>query len=646
MRLPRADKPAGEPSRGTLGGRLTRVALAAAGLALLVTGSALNLAMIHQAREALVGETTTQARVIAANIGAALLFQDARAAAEMLATLERSGGVQRAVVFDARGVVFADYRRPGAPDGAITLLRGAGPPGHSLDGGLLVVTEPIEQGGVQLGRIRFEVPLAPLHRRAWIFGAVTAGTAALAMALAYLLAVGVRRDVGRIERRLDELAYLDPVTSLYNRHAAHAHLERYVAEAQRSGQGFSVVTIDLDDFKAINDSLGHPTGDELLRRIAQRLQQALKPGARAYRFGGDEFVMICPWQPGFHEPQRYGALAQEVLGTSVRLSGFDTRLRGSIGVARYPIDGLQADDVLLASDMAMYQAKAAGKNQVAVFHAGLRELNEQRLRMESELRVGLHEGQLRLYYQPIVDLASGQAIGAEALLRWLHPQRGLISPAQFIPIAERSGLIVELGDWVLHEAARQLQRWATAGLPPLPVAVNVSARQLREGRLMQQFEQAMTDSGCDPTLLEIELTEHTLVEDVDDNLRLLHALRDRGVRVAIDDFGTGLSSLSYLKRLPATKLKIDRSFVRDLPEDRGDAAIVEAALSMAHALGLQVVAEGVESEAQHQWLARLGCGAAQGFLYSPAVDADAFVEWCRSNRRERSGIRSIRLSGA
>ncbi|WP_395699599.1 putative bifunctional diguanylate cyclase/phosphodiesterase [Aquabacterium sp.] len=645
MKWPLRARTEGALPRGALGQRLTRVALAAAGLALLVTGSVLNLVMIQQAREALIDETTTQARVIAANLGAALLFQDARAAAEMLATLQQSSGVQRAAVFDARGVVFAHYQRPGTPETAALLPNGAGPPGHTLGGGLLVVNEPIEQAGVQIGRIRFEVPLTPLHRRAWIFGGVTVGAAALAMALAYLLAVGVRRDVGRIERRLDELAYLDPVTLLYNRHASHAHLASYVTEADRTGQGFSIITIDLDDFKAVNDSLGHPMGDELLRRIAQRLQQALKPGARAYRFGGDEFVMICPWQPGFHEPQRYGALAQEVLGASVRLGGIDTRLRGSIGVARYPVDGSGADEVLLASDMAMYQAKAAGKNQVAVFHAGLRELNEQRLRIESELRIGLREGQLCLHYQPIVDLAGGQVLGAEALLRWRHPQRGLISPAQFIPLAERSGLIVELGEWVFHEAARQLQRWATAGMPPLPVAVNVSARQLREGLLLQQFEQAMAASGCDPTLLEIELTEHTLVEDVDDNLRLLHALRERGVRVAIDDFGTGLSSLSYLKRLPATKLKIDRSFVRDLPDDRGDVAIVEAALSMAQALGLQVVAEGVETEAQRQLLARLGCHAAQGFLYSPALEPDAFAHWCLQHQRGRPAIRTARVSG-
>lgn len=632
---------AGTVGHGGLGRRLTRLALGAAVVALLVTGSALNIAMYLIARDALIGETTTQARVISANLGAALLFKDTRAAGEILASLERSEGVQRAVVFDAQGLLFVDYQRPDATQAAMTLLSSAGPPGHVLTGGLLIVTERIDNAGAEIGRIRFEVPLAPLHRRAWLFAGVSAAAAVLAMALAYLLAVGVRRDVGRIERRLDDLAYLDPVTLLYNRHAAHEHLPSYLLQAQRSGGGFSIVTIDLDDFKAINDTLGHHIGDEMLRRVAQRMLQVLKPGARAYRFGGDEFVMICPWPPGYQEPQRYGAIiAHEVLGGSVQIEGIDTRLRGSIGVARYPADGLRAEEVLLASDMAMYEAKAAGKNQAAVFHAGLRALNEQRLRIESDLRLGLQRGELRLHYQPIVDLASGQPVGAEALLRWHHPERGLVAPANFIAVAERSGLIVELGDWVLNEAARQLQRWATAGLPPLPVAVNVSARQLRDGRLLQQLEQALAATGCDPLLLEIELTEHTLVEDVDDNLRVLNALRERGVRVAIDDFGTGLSSLAYLKRLPAAKLKIDRSFVRDLPQDRSDAAIVEAAVSMAQALGLQVVAEGVETEAQHQLLGRLGCHFGQGYLYSPALEPDAFAAWCRS-RRNRGPVPAL-----
>jgi EAL domain-containing protein (putative c-di-GMP-specific phosphodiesterase class I) len=220
----------------------------------------------------------------------------------------------------------------------------------------------------------------------------------------------------------------------------------------------------------------------------------------------------------------------------------------------------------------------------------------------------------------------------------------MVAPAQFIEVAERCGLIVELGGWVLQQAALQQQRWAAQGRAAFPVAVNVSARQLREGRLLQQFEQAMAASGCDPALIEIELTEHTLVEDVDDNIRLLTALRDRGVRIGIDDFGTGLSSLAYLKRLPAVKLKIDRSFVRDLPQDLGDAAIVEAAVSMAHALGLQVVAEGVETEAQHQMLGRLGCNYGQGFLYSPALEPREFAEWARS--REASAAVLARSRGA
>jgi diguanylate cyclase (GGDEF)-like protein len=644
---------------GALGVRLTRLALAVAAVALLVTGTALNVAMHLLAREGLVDETTIQARMLAANLEAPIVFRDPRAAGEVLASLDRSPGVARATVFDAQNRPLASYWRaevheereagrvdadaqpsterndlaPGirlpasAPAAAVAPIDGVG---HRYVGDTLVVTERIEQARREIGRVRLEVPLAPLHARAWLFGSITVAAALCTMLLAYLLAVGVRRDVDVIERRLDDLAHLDPVTGLFNRHAAREHLAVYVDEARASGEGFTVATLDLDNFKAVNDTLGHHVGDELLRLVAQRLRQVLAPGARAYRFGGDEFVVIVPGKAEGEADVHPARIVRQALTGTVRVEGIEMRLGGSIGIARFPVDGAGADEVLLASDMAMYQAKAAGKNQVAVFHPGLREANEQHLRTESDLRTALRHGQLRLYYQPIVELASGNFVGAEALLRWEHPQRGLQPPAPLISVAERSGLIVQLGGWVLQEAARQQVVWRSSGLPPWPVAVNVSARQLRGGRLLQQLDQALMRTGCRPDCLEIELTEHTLVEDVDDNIRLLARLRERGVRIAIDDFGTGLSSLAYLKRLPAAKLKIDRSFVRDLPTGRGDAAIVQAAISMAHALGLDVVAEGVETAAQHRVLADMGCRYGQGYLYSPPLDAEAFGRWVQA----------------
>jgi diguanylate cyclase (GGDEF)-like protein len=651
-----ASPPGDAQPRGALGVRLTRLALAVAAIALLVTGSALNVAMHLLARDGLVTEATIQARMLAANLEAPIVFRDPRAAGEVLASLDRSPGVARAMVFDGQNRPLASYWRavvqeerdasradaadeqPSTerndlaagirlPASAAAVAVSVESVGHRFAGDTLIVTERIEQARREIGRVRLEVPLAPLHARAWVFGGITVGAALCAMLLAYLLAVGVRRDVDVIERRLDDLAHLDPVTGLFNRHAAREHLVVYVDRARASGEGFTVATLDLDNFKAVNDTLGHHVGDEMLRLVAQRLSQVLPPGARAYRFGGDEFVVILPGKAEGHADVHPARIVRQALTGTVRVEGIEMRLGGSVGIARFPLDGAGAEEVLLASDMAMYQAKAAGKNQVAVFHPGLREANEQQLRTESDLRTALRHGQLRLYYQPIMELATGHFVGAEALLRWEHPQRGLQPPAPLIAVAERSGLIVQLGGWVLQEAARQQVVWRTNGLPPWPVAVNVSARQLRGGRLLQQLDQALVRTGCRPDCLEIELTEHTLVEDVDDNIRLLERLRERGVRIAIDDFGTGLSSLAYLKRLPAAKLKIDRSFVRDLPTGRGDAAIVQAALSMAQALGLDVVAEGVETAAQHRVLVDMGCRYGQGYLYSPPLDAESFARW-------------------
>jgi diguanylate cyclase (GGDEF)-like protein len=624
--------------RGALGVRLTRLALAAAAVTLLVIGAALNVAMHVLARDGLVTETTIQARMLAANLEAAVVFRDARAAGEVLASLERSPGVQRATVLDASGQPLAHYWRAESHEATEPARVDEPPPpppasgstfeavGYRFGGDLLIVSERIEQARSEIGRVRLEVPLAPLYARTGLFGGITVGAALCAMLLAYLLAVGVRRDVDVIERRLDDLAHRDPVTGLFNRHAAREHLAGYVEQARAGGEGFTVATLDLDNFKAVNDTLGHHVGDELLRLVAQQLRQVLPPGARAYRFGGDEFVVIVPGKGEGEAEVHPARLMRQALTGTVRVEGIEMRLGGSIGIARFPVDGAGAEEVLLASDMAMYQ----GKTQVSVFHHGLREANEQQLRTESDLRSALRHGQLRLHYQPIIELDTGALVGAEALLRWQHPTRGLLPPAPLIAVAERSGLIVQLGGWVLQEAARQQVAWRSAGLPAGSVAVNVSARQLRGGRLLQQLDQALSRTGCPPECLEIELTEHTLVEDVDDNIRLLARLRERGVRIAIDDFGTGLSSLSYLKRLPAAKLKIDRSFVRDLPADRGDAAIVQAALSMAQALGMDVVAEGVETDAQHRMLKAMGCRYGQGYLYSRPLDAETFADWVRA----------------
>ena len=641
--------------------RVTRLTLGAVTLALLLAGALINGAAFLLDRDALAQDAAEQARVIANSVSAALVFDDAPAAAETLGTLRDSPRIAQARLYTADGRLFARHRRTdqakteaepepalGGPAGGVAIgavvgaaaaaadaasaRAGEAPVAWSFGGGQLWVVAPVRHEGRHLGELQVRVPLQPLYEQALLFGGVTLGAIAVALLLGWGAALGLRRDVGRIEQNLRQLAHIDPVTGLYNRHAATQHLVAYTAAARADPHGgYSIVTLDLDDFKTINDTLGHHVGDEVLREVARRLRAALQPGARAYRFGGDEFVVICPCPAGLREPTRYAELVRRVLGDTLRVAGVEVQLGGSIGVARFPHDGDDAEAVLLASDIAMYESKRLGKHQTTVFDGRLREGAQQRLRLESELRQALRDGQLRLVYQPVLS-RDGRITGAEALVRWRHPQRGEIPPGQFIDVAESSGQIVQLGGWVLAEAARQLVRWRACGLPPLRLAVNVSARQLRGGMLLTQFRQALAETGCNPACLEIELTEHSLVEDVDDNLQQLHALRALGARIAIDDFGTGQSALAYMKRLPVDKLKIDQSFVAGLPDDRGDLAIVTAALSMAHALGLQVVAEGVETEAQHALLRKLGVDLLQGYLLGRPMSADDLAARLRAEQ--------------
>lgn len=610
----------------TITNRLTRLTLIAAGAALLVAGAILNGAMFLIERSTLVDQMCTQTQLIAANAAAPMLVADQRSAAGTLMTLAADENVARATLFDSADQPVADYRRPGEPDLPVS----AGTPGAGITGNRLVIVDAVRASGRAVGWIRVAVVLDPLYRRALLQVAVTLGATVCALLLAWLIAVGVRRDVQRMEQQLDNLAYRDPVTGLYNRRAAETHLRQFMAITQQLRARFAVITLDLDGFKSINDTFGHTVGDGVLRLAAERICHSLPEGSRAYRLGGDEFVVLSTHPDVLQEPLRAAHLLRRAICGGAFIEGYEVNLGASVGVARYPQDGADEQEVMRASDIAMYVAKAQGRNGVAVYDARLRAASEERLHKEVALRHALANGELRLYYQPVIDLRSGRLVGAEALVRWLDPARGLMPPADFIAVAESSGLVVELGGWALGEAAQQLVRWANLGLGHLGIAVNVSARQLAGAILVGQYRDAVALAGCDPRRLEIELTEHTLVEDVEENLRTLGELRDLGVGIAIDDFGTGLSSLAYLKRLPITKLKIDRSFVRDLPSDRSDTAIISAAVSMARALGLRVVAEGVETEQQRAAVCALGCDLAQGYLYARPLPVEEFELWAAS----------------
>lgn len=612
------------PLRRRLGTRLTRAAVAAAGVALLVAGLILNLYMFFSSRAALAHDLQVQARIVADNSAAALLFGDASTAGETLASLQASPTVESAALYDLKGRRFALYQRAGsaAPVVLSEAQRTVALSGVLFAGGRAHVVETVLQDGLAIGRIELAASLQPLQQRTLLFVALTGGAGLLALAIAYLLAVGIRRDIDRTEARLDELAYVDPVTGLYNRHAANEHLQAMVERSRSHGSVFSLVLLDLDDFKLVNDTLGHAVGDDVLRRLAERLRCGLLPTDMVFRFGGDEFIVVAGGGEPAGEIERLGRTAMQCLKAALTVGSHEIYVRGSVGIAQFPRDADDAQELLRAADTAMYVAKAAGKNTYAVFQPAMAESSHSRLRIDTELRHAIQRGELVLHYQPIVALGGGGIVGVEALVRWQHPRLGLLQPGEFIEVAEATGVIVELGGWVLHAAARQLAAWQGAGLRALYVAVNVSGRQIQRGALLPQVEAALAASGADASRLEIEITEHTLVEDVNVNVQTLTALRTRGLRIAVDDFGTGLSSLAYLKRLPIDKFKVDRSFVRELPQAAGDVAIVSAVISMARALGLEVVAEGVETEAQRELLAHLGCDHAQGYLIGKPVPAE------------------------
>jgi diguanylate cyclase (GGDEF)-like protein len=622
-----------------LGKRLTRAALESSALALLVAGLTINLLLYAWSRNALQDDAHVQARIAAEGSGAALLFGDVPAATETLATLHASPTIAAATLLDASGRTFARYRR--APDAA------AAPAASSLftDGGRTQVEEPVVQNGNAIGRVVLEVSLQPLRSRALAFATLTAVATALALAIASLRIRRVRRAVSRTEDQLDRLAFFDPVTGLYNRHAATEHL-RAMVRPGAAGPGFALVLLDLDDFKLINDTYGHEAGDDVLRTLAQRLRDGIGRANPVFRLGGDEFVVVCNDAPDTAALDRLGAECVGCLQEPLQAARHEVYLRASVGIARYPDHAGNAEELLRAADTAMYEAKAAGKNTYAVYNRAMADETFVRLQLHTELRQAIERDQLVLHYQPIVDLGLARVIGVEALVRWRHPERGVLAPGAFIDVAERTGLIADIGAWVLEAATRQHAAWAREGMGHLFVAVNASGRQFRRGLLLEQVRTALDLSGADPGRIQVEITEHTLVEDVAANVRTLAALRELGVQIAIDDFGTGLSSLTYLKRLPIDKLKIDRSFVRDLPAATEDAAIVAAIVSMAHALGLQVVAEGIETAPQRDLLHGLGAEHGQGFLFSRPVPAEDLPAAIAALEAAADAARQAQAAGA
>ncbi len=444
----------------------------------------------------------------------------------------------------------------------------------------------------------------------------------------------------------DRLTDYDALTDLPNRKRFVTDVAAAVARARRNGSTCALLHADLDRFKQVNDTLGHRVGDALLRAVTRRLQSALvdvattnwrrpqelEPSLALARISGNGFAALLTGVVSPDIPSRVARNTLSALAEPFSVSGQQMYMTGSIGVAFFPNDAEDAETLLKNAEMAMYQAKERGRNTFEFFSEEMNARALERLSLEGQLRRALERDQFVLYYQPKVDVAAPRIVGAEALLRWRHPELGMVPPTRFIPVAEDTGMIVEIGEWVLREATRQLKAWSMQGLPPISVSVNVSGAQFRQRRLLETVRKTLEASGAAPDSLILELTESMLMDGASANVEMLTRLKATGVKLSMDDFGTGYSSLTYLKRFPIDELKIDRAFISGIPAERDSMAIVAAIVAMARALGLKVVAEGVETEEQLRFLRVLRCEVYQGYLCSRPVPPEPFADLLRRSR--------------
>jgi len=465
-------------------------------------------------------------------------------------------------------------------------------------------------------------------QNSWL--ATTIGLFALGLLVVTLVTVvydahlqsNARTQAQRLEQanaQLQHQATHDALTGLPNRVLYLDRLEREIAHAERDGHTFAVLVVDLDRFKVINDTLGHGPGDQLLKEVAHRLARTIRTVDTVARTGGDEFLLLIT---DIRDPADTAVVATKILeelDKPVLIGGAEVHTSASVGISVYPTDGTDSDALVAHADEAMYFAKQHGRNTFQFFNPGMSVFSRERLDLERDLRRALPMQQFEVHYQPKMDIATGRMNSVEALVRWRHPTRGLVGPTEFIPLAEESGLIFSIGEWVLREACRQARQWQLDGQPFLRVAVNISPIHFRQPKFLDVVRSALSDHDLEPRYLEIELTETTVMDHADTSVQILEDLSRMGVIVSIDDFGTGYSSMSYLRRFPIDKLKIDRSFINELTTSSDAASIVKAIISLAHSLRLKVVAEGVETAEQLQQLRELGCDQFQGFYRSAAV---------------------------
>ena len=602
------------PSAKMRGDRVARFNLLAAAALMMVTGVMLVLFQLHALQGALGRSLQVQAAMLATPVAEALRRQDRLAAEQLLAPLAAAPAIEQALVYTPYGLPFSRFARSGsdlAPAAPVHGVHFAWADGNAT----LLARLP---GG---GALLLRSSLAPLYRSLLQSATFTALVSLFAFCVAVLMVRRTRRAAQQAENHLHYLAHVDSVTELPNRHEFNEAMAYALARADRQDSSVGLLLLDLDNFKVVNDTLGHHCGDQLLKLVAERLVAILRATDIICRIGGDEFVVIVEPADDASEMASVARKILAVLAAPFALEGHQLYVSASIGVSLYPFDAQDVATLTRNADTAMYHAKHQGKNRYAVFKADMELRAQRRLRVEANLRRALQDQELYLHYQPQIDLRSGRIVGVEALLRWNCREMGPMNPAEFIAVAEESGVIVELGRWVLHTACRQAATWCKAGLLDSleHVAVNLSASQVREPGLMDDIRAILHETQLPRGLLELEITEGVMMDDVPANVELLRRLQETGIHLSIDDFGTGYSSMSYLKRLPIDQLKIDRSFVHDLPGE-GE-AIVTAIIAMAHSLKLKVVAEGVETPQQVEFLRRAGCDNVQGFYFARPMTA-------------------------
>jgi diguanylate cyclase (GGDEF)-like protein len=609
---------------------MARVKLAGFGVALLISGFVLLAYQAIALRSALSADATVQADMVADNVSASVLFDDVRTAQETLHSLRNVPYIESAAIYTKDGKRFAAYDRPGLSRHE----RFEADPANARNRNRrllfddVFVMSAITQNGKTLGSVVVVATTIQMAAELLHFAVFILAASLCALWIAFVITSRMSARIAQAEKKLEYLASTDPLTGLPNRRAFYDALTERLQRGPPACARAALILVDLDDFKNVNDTLGHGAGDELLKHVAVVLKDSVRMADLVSRIGGDEFAVLVAIAKEKAEGIRTAERIARALARPFDLPRASIVASASVGVSVYPDDAADVAALVSSADIALYAAKSTGKNAAVEFNSSMTVEARRRTRLETELRKAIDEDSLSLVYQPQFSCRTGRLIGVEALARWVHPVDGEISPVEFVPVAEDSELIVALGKWVLRRACRDAARWNARPGVDLHVAVNVSARQLRQADYSEDVKAVLADSGLAPHLLELELTESQLMANMTAGVEAMRQLRAAGVRLSLDDFGTGYSSLSYLQSFPVNNLKIDRAFVKPLPQ--AGQPIVTAIISMAHSFGIAVVAEGVEDAAQLSWLTDAGCDIVQGYLTGRPMPFERITDLLRN----------------